>query len=588
MAEDRKDAPPAGKGSRPYGAISNRDRKRQAPVIDATPVEVVEVTPTEPGSAADTPLPAEKDEAAVTETVAAGTANQDAVDVSASAESTAAADAPPAVAAEPKNEMLPAEDTAPSVASPGPAPAEPAPAETKSAKLEAAEPAPAASESAPPRRSGGLVAALLAGVAGAAIALGGGYALIGGKLNSASQVESLAAKAGADANAAIAAAEQRFKGEIDKQAAAVVSLGKQLAASEAQTKKLEGELAAVRELASKAPVPPVAPPVAPPAAPAVDLGPIEAGLGDLEKRIAGIEKSLSAPKTPVRASDPDVKPPAAAQAPATPAPAAAPIIPPALLAEVAGLTQRLKALESKPQTPPVDVAPLQQRLAELEKRLAPLAERIGPLEQKIAPLEEKLAPLAAAAAQNRDALGSQSKEIATNKARADAAALAVASRSLADAVVAGAPFAPLLKAAQTLGADAEAVKKLQPFADKGVPTAAALAALFEPLAAAMVEAENKPAANASFTDRLAASAGKLVRVRPADDTNEVTTAGLATRIGVALRAGRPADVMPLLDKLPPAAKETVLPWAALLSARVEADAAVRTILNGALARLAQP
>lgn len=568
MAEDRKDAPPAARDSRPPGAISNRDRKREAPIIDAKPAEVVDVTPAETVVSDTAPA---QDEVAKAEAAAPAADAADAV---------AAGVARP-IDAEPQGEAGSAKTDA---ANAGAEPAKPEETAT------IPQPASAVGEPATRKRSGGLLAGLLGGVAGAVLALGGGYAWVGGKLNSAQQTHAIAAKAGADASAAVAAAEQRFKAEIDRQAAAIAGLGKQVAAGEAQTKKLEAELAAVRDAAAKAPSAPPAPVAAP-----VDLGPIEAGLGDLEKRLAAIETSLSAPKTPVRASDPDVKPPAGAPAPATPAPSVAPIVPPALLGEVAALAQRLKALESRPQTPPVDLAPLQQRLAEIEKRveplagrIAPLEQKIAPLEQKIAPLEDKIAPLAAAAAQNKDALGSQQKEIATNKARADAAALAVASRSLADAVASGAPFGPLLKAAQTLGGDAEAIKRLQPVADKGVPTAAALVSQFEPLATAMVEAENKPAPNASFTERLAASAGKLVRVRPADDTTDDTTPALAMRIGTALRSGRSSEALALFDKLPAPAREKASGWAASLRARIGADEAARTILNGALARLAQP
>jgi hypothetical protein len=408
------------------------------------------------------------------------------------------------------------------------------------------------------------------------VALAGGYALVAPKFYSAQQVDALlasaAGKSTADQNsaltAALAAAQKRAGDDFAKQAAAVDEIGKRVAAVESLSKKLLGDVEAVRAVAAK-------PPASASSAPAVDLAPIEAGLGDLEKRIAEIEKALSAPKTPARASDPDVKPP---EGPATTAPAAPNIPAPALMADLSALAERLRALETRP-------AP---RVPDIAQSLAPLQTRLQQLEQRLAPLAEKLGPMEAELAQGRETSGAQAKSIEAQRERADAAALAVVGRGVADAVLSGAPFGNLLKAAQALGADAGAVKALTPFADKGVPPAASLTAQFAPVATALIDGDTKPDPKASLTEKLAASAGKLVRVRPADDTTDETPAALATRINVALRAQKFDEVLALYGKLPEPARLRAKTWADAVRARVDAVRASETIVNAALARLARP
>ncbi len=524
MADDRKDKPAtessATGNTPPPSAIPNRDRRREPPTIDAKPGEVKELS----GAGATPAASATASETKADEPKAGAPADKPTV----TAEATAKAQSP---------------DTA------------------KSA------PKPAAPVPSPAKRSGGLVAGLLGGVAGAAVALAGGYALVSPRLLSQQQVEALAAtasgKTATEINASLAAVQKKTGEDTARQSAALDELARRIAATEALAKKLPGDIEAVRAAAAKA--------GSPAPAPTVDLAPIEAGLGDLEKRIAEIEKALSAPKTPTRASDPDVKPP---EGPATAAPAAPNLPSPALMADVSALAERLRALEVRPAPRMPDLAPLQARLQQLEQRLAPLVEKLGPIE--------------AALAQGRDAAGSQTKSLEAQRERSDAAALAVVARGLVEAIATGAPYANLLKAAQALGADANAVKSLEPFAAKGLPSPASLATQFSPIATALIDGDARPDPNASLTEKLAASAGKLVRVRPADDTTEETPAALATRINVALRGQKFEEALALYAKLPEPARARAKAWADAVGARVEAARAGDIISNAALARLARP
>lgn len=520
MAEDRKDqsqsGPKAASPSETPGAgsaIPNRDRRREPPIIDAKPGDVQEVKPATTGEAAKTAAEAVKQ--------------------------------PVENAAKPASEPLkpPESAKAPAAAASAQKP--------KDAPGNSAVPATTTPR---PRAFAGAGAMFLAGVAGGALALGGGYALFSSKFYSARQVDAALVESAASLRGSTDSAQKKFDEQSARQSALLDDAAKRIATLEAQAKKLSGDISAIGQTAAK-------PNTNYP--PSVDLGPIEAGLGELEKRIAAIEVALSAPKTPVRASDPEVTQPPAANTPAVPSAA---IVPPAIIADLSALSQRLRTLESRPPQQQPDLAPLLARLQQLEQRVAPLADKLAPIESSI---------------------GSQTKTIEAGRERADAAALSVVARALADAVNSGAPYANMLKAAQAVGADANAIKALEKSAAKGVPSTTTLATQFAPLGTAIVDLANKPDANASFGEKLASSASKLVRVRPADDTQDETPSALVTRIAVALRASKPEEALALFDKLAPPLRAPAKTWAESLRERVDADRAISTIMTAALARLSR-
>lgn len=616
MAEDRKDQPAGTQPADAQGAgsaIPNRDRRREPPTIDARPGDVkVIVTPVDQGKptqaspatagsppgASATPAPSVSNPSGAGKD-ASGPANSPSPASVTAGTAPARADAAKPVTPSPDmskpDGAKPEAGKSPAGSLPGAKSdsTKPEPAKSEPSKETAGKPASSttppktadAASSPPARRSAGIGALLLSSVAGAAIALGGGYALLSTQYYSAREVDGKladgAAKSVAGISSTISDGQKKLEDQAGKLNSAVDAVSKRVAALEAQTKKMSGDFdAMVKSAQSLQPVS-----SQPPAASASPADAAQtARWGELETRIAALEKALAGPKTEVRASDPDVQPPA-------PAATATSSVAPAVVAQVAEIAQRLKAMESRPEAKPADLAPLQSRLQELEKQLAPLAAKIAPLEQKITPLEQKFAPLEAALAQNqaslRDALGGQTKAVEAGREKADAAALAVITRSLADALASGAPFANLLKAAQALGADSDAAKVLEKNAIKGIPPAAALAAQFAPLGTAIAESENKPSPNASLTEKLAASASRLVRIRPADDTTEETTPALIARIGAALRAGRFEEAQALFQKIPEAQRAPANTWAASIRERIEADRAISTISNAALARLSR-
>ncbi len=508
MAEDRKDAPastpPPEKSA--TAAIPNRDRRRDAPVIDAKPGDVKDVTPAA--------------------TAASG-------------------------AAQPASARTP-ETVRPELSQPGPEPVHsranppeektPATAKPAAGNTAASAPKPPAHpEIAKTRAATGMGALLLASAAGAVLALGAGFILFSSQYYSARQIDGLLASgiaksvAGLTGNAETA--QRKLDDQLNRQSATLNDMPARVAALESMAKKLAAEPGVRTAPAS------------------TDLAPLRSGLSELEKRIAALEKSATQPTGA-----------------ASPAPGAS--IPPAISSEITRLAERMKALESRVQQPPPDLTPLQARLQDLQQRIEPLSEKIAPMETAIAA--------------NRDAIAGQVKAMAAGRERADATALSVITRTLAGAVSSGAPFADMLKAAQALGAEPAAAKTLESFAAKGLPSAAILTAQFARLAPAIAAYGDRSNPNASLSEKLTASASRLVRIVPADDTKDETPAALASRIVAAMREADFATALALFEKLPEPARAPARAFAAGLREKIEADRAVTVILNAALARLSRP
>jgi hypothetical protein len=209
---------------------------------------------------------------------------------------------------------------------------------------------------------------------------------------------------------------------------------------------------------------------------------------------------------------------------------------------------------------------------------------LTPLEQRIAAIEARLVPLAAAVAASKVDVSADQDSLRKAVSASDAAALVVVAQSLRGALDRGAPFAPEVAAAATLGADPDRIAVLQPVAGKGVPTAAALAESFAPLAAPIL-AGTQSKEPQSILDRLERGASSLVRVRPVGEATGNDPAALVARIEGALGHGDVAAAISAWDQLPAPAKSVTGDWASDARARVAADAAAQAILAAAIDRL---
>jgi hypothetical protein len=150
--------------------------------------------------------------------------------------------------------------------------------------------------------------------------------------------------------------------------------------------------------------------------------------------------------------------------------------------------------------------------------------------------------------------------------------LALATSALRDAVERGDPFAAELAAARPLAAD-NAFAALEPFAATGVPGTAALAQELSALVPALREALNALPAEGGFFERLKASARRLIRIRPVEDTVGDEPAAVIVRIESRAAGADIAGALADLAKLPEGVRAPAKAWIDKAKAR---NAAVQT------------
>ena len=310
-----------------------------------------------------------------------------------------------------------------------------------------------------------------------------------------------------------------------------------------------------------------------------------AAMQDLERRLAASESSLA--KIRADADGALVRADSAGQQAAEAARASA-----ALRAGLDAANGEIKALgrrepqpaaaapppaaaEAPPASPPVDLAPLETRIARLEGGVAEAARQASEQAEAMK-TEARVAVEKSAAAPVPDT----------------SAALAVVADVMQRRVEAGLAFPDELAAAERLGAPAETLALLRPFAERGLPRSASLA---DGLAAALRKPVAAPAAStpaalapAGWIDRLAASSASLVRVTPPPGAAEAAFAPVAERLRQALTQGDDAAAQAELDRLPEAQRAATADLARALRDGAEARAAARALLAASLAALGKP
>jgi hypothetical protein len=217
---------------------------------------------------------------------------------------------------------------------------------------------------------------------------------------------------------------------------------------------------------------------------------------------------------------------------------------------------------SAPAAAPVDLSPLNERLAQIER--ATKAQ------------QSEIAALKTAEAKAADA-----------KPADDVALRRVVAASLLDVSVRhGDPFAAQLAAAKPLAANADALKPLEAFAATGVPNAPALCrelvAIVPKLAPPAPEAETT---GSGIVDRLQAGAAKLVRIQRADATGTDRASVVARVTAAALRNDLNEARRELLT-LAPADRTAAQAWLDRADARDAALAASQKFASDAMTALA--
>ena len=222
--------------------------------------------------------------------------------------------------------------------------------------------------------------------------------------------------------------------------------------------------------------------------------------------------------------------------------------------EIPGLAARVAKLETEaPKANDADLSALAARLDKIEAALA-----APKSESRVAP--EKPAP-------------------ADNSS-----AIAIIAGEIADKLAAGAPFGTEVAALQRLGVDPAQLASLQAVAG-GAPTGSALAESFDAVAPQVLAAAS-PAESGGVLDRLLAHIHGLVRVHVLGESAGDDPEAIVSRIGAECRRGDIAGAVAAFDKLPAAARQAAGDWPVKARARQAADAALQSIREAAVGRLA--
>jgi hypothetical protein len=151
----------------------------------------------------------------------------------------------------------------------------------------------------------------------------------------------------------------------------------------------------------------------------------------------------------------------------------------------------------------------------------------------------------------------------------------------------GAPYAPILKAAESLATDPAALKPLAPFAATGVPSAAALGRELAALLPKLLAGEDA-AGTPNFIDRFQANAERLIRIQRSDAVAGIDRTAMVGRLTAAAQRGDLAEARRELKALAPADRAPVQSWIDKSEARDQALDASQSFATAALAALPKP
>lgn len=303
---------------------------------------------------------------------------------------------------------------------------------------------------------------------------------------------------------------------------------------------------------------------------------LDAGERVLGERIGALEAALAAANRTL--AQLSAQPPVAG-APASGAPVALPPAPPPVdLSPVLARIERLETGAAEALQRVEAVAGAVRAAASAAEAAGTRAEGvqqaatagIAALDGRVAALDPKLADLAG----RLEALGKRLDGSAS-------APLYTVVQALGAAFHRGQPYGQEIKALAALKVPATLLAPLQPFAERGAPTPAALAAEFRPLAARIATASTD-------TSGVWGVIGSIVQVRPTGDAAGDAPAAIVARIERALAAGNVATARATFAALPAPLQALAADFARRLTQRDAAGTALTTLERDTLAALAGP
>ncbi len=266
------------------------------------------------------------------------------------------------------------------------------------------------------------------------------------------------------------------------------------------------------------------------------------------------------------------------------------------LAGVLFLLQHLKAGHAAAPAPAVAAAPADKdaQIAALQSQLAALQGQLAN-RQPGAPVAPGAAPVASAPVLAADSaaitqLSARLDRVEANqRALVHAASAAAAAAALQNAAEGGAPFPTELALAQSQLGNPHLFDTVRPYADKGVPSRAALATQFPRIAATANLAAKASTGDKGPLASLRRSLGGLlhISVRRTDTADGTGVDGALARAETRIDSGDLAGGVSYLNTLPAPAQAAIKPWLDKARARVALDAATRQISQTALGALGQ-
>jgi hypothetical protein len=263
---------------------------------------------------------------------------------------------------------------------------------------------------------------------------------------------------------------------------------------------------------------------------------------------------------------------------------------------VQALTARIQAIEAARTASDQRVAAAQAAAEQALNKpaAAPQAQdqaAIADLARRLSDIENQLQSNQQASAEARTSLATRVEDLSRRVSQGPedatgATARMVLAQRVAESLRLGTPYSETLQALRANGADAARLSALEPFAEKGAPTASALSRSFEPLGAAILRDDRATAG--SLTDRLLRMADKVVSIRPLDQPGSTDVTSLVARIEQALERGNVQEAVSAWENLPEPARRLSGEWAARAQARAAADAGAQAIASQAIEALNRP
>ncbi|ODR90840.1 COG4223 family protein [Sinorhizobium alkalisoli] len=255
-------------------------------------------------------------------------------------------------------------------------------------------------------------------------------------------------------------------------------------------------------------------------------------------------------------------------------------------------------LQARPQPAPVDIAPLEDRVAALEQTpatpagegapaVAALQAEFDNLTQEIATLKSGLADARQTAETERSELAAridQAEQKLNEPANDIRMAKAVAITALKTAIDRGGPFLAELDQLRSVAPKDETVTELADDAPTGVATRTQLRMEFPAAASAMLDALIQPAPDEGIFDRLVSSAMSGIRVRPVGSVEGDTPEAVIARIEDKLDNGDLKGASLEWANLPEAAKSAGQAFKGKLDRRLHVETVIDAAMAEAMAR----